>query len=176
MIHMMIDLETASTSPRAAILQLGACLFDPEGGIEQTLPGFEMQINLADSLMHGLEIDTDTVEWWRRQDPEARAAVTTDPKPLHTVMAAFRQWYTTQEIAGVWAHGATFDPPILQSSFEAVQLQVPWRYNRAYDTRTMFWLARQTGWERSEGEVAHTGAADCRAQTRDLLAALAALS
>jgi hypothetical protein len=68
---LMLDLETMGTSPNAAIVAIGAVKFDPGTG---ELGGrFYQVVDLASSVAAGCVIDPDTVLWWMRQSPEARA-------------------------------------------------------------------------------------------------------
>ena len=41
----------------------------------------------------------------------------------------------------IWAHGASFDPPILESAYLAFKAKAPWKYSALRDTRTIYELA-----------------------------------
>lgn len=179
--QIMIDLETMSTSPNAAIIQLGAVAFDLTAPIADTFDPatmFERTVALTSSLLAGGQVDPDTVAWWRRQALEAQAAVTLHGEPLAIVLKEFTAWYDALgKVEGVYAHGAAFDVPVLDSAYRALGLTVPWRYTAVRDTRTLYALATDlAGWQRPRRTTAHTALADAVAQAEDVQSAYQALA
>lgn len=173
MIHHMLDLETLSTAPNAAILQIGFARFDPLGtGVTDT---FERTVSLDSCLQVGLKIDGDTFAWWLSQSEAARRSVITDSQPLARVLTDLNVWlgYLNLEIPEnvIWSHGAAFDVPILASAYRAYGYKEPWDHRLVRDTRTLFWLVAQRGWEKSKHETAHTALADAVAQVADVQSA-----
>jgi hypothetical protein len=72
--HLMLDLETLSTEPNAAIVSIGACAFDmldKEEDIEHT---FLRRVSIESNFEHGRHISADTLMWWFKQSPEAQQA------------------------------------------------------------------------------------------------------
>lgn len=159
----MLDLETFSTAPNAAIVQIGACFFDPVS--TEIGDKFAANVNLASSLMLGLHVDPNTVEWWSNRE---HGHLMANPKPLAFVVSMFRDWFLSGpdgKEANIWSHGAAFDVPVLDSSYRACGIAVPWGYRHVRDTRTLFALALDLGWEKPDGkEPAHEGLADAVAQ------------
>jgi hypothetical protein len=138
MTHVMIDLETWGLRPGDAIRSIGAVAFDPHdprGGRGTT---FYANVTLESCQVNGLKVDPLTVNWWRDQSHEARAALGVDQKPLREVADAFNLWWAQQGGTCVWSHGAAFDLPIWQAASEAVQTAVPWDYRLIRDTRTLY--------------------------------------
>jgi len=181
-IHVMVDLETLGTGPRAAIIQIGACAFELEGNaISAAPPTFEATVSAQSSLFAGLELDPSTLHWWRyTASAAARLAVETNAVPLSVALRDFAAWFTSVKVTSdsifLWANGAAFDPPILESAHRALGLTVPWNYGAVRDTRTIYHLARDlAGWERPKRETAHTALVDAIAQAEDVRAAYAAL-
>lgn len=135
--HVMIDLETLSTSTGAAVLQIGAVEFDPFGtAIGDT---FNRYISLQGCNRH---IDIDTVLWWMSQSPAAIGGLV---KGIREEGVSYAQ--ALAELAafvgnapGVWSHGATFDLPILRSAAFALGINIPWKYWNEFDTRTVYLL------------------------------------
>lgn len=101
--------------------------------------------------------DPETVQWWLEQSAEAQAAFA-DPVDLREALMRFGQWlfdttvghafeyaldFKERGLQGVniWAHGPSFDPPILAAAYAACGLPVPWHYRAPRDTRTAFDMA-----------------------------------
>ena len=173
MIHHMLDLETLGTAPNSAILQIGLARFDPAGsGIDDT---FERTISLDSCLQAGLKIDGDTFAWWLTQSEAARRAVIYNPQPLTRALIDLTAWLGyinfQQPENVIWSHGAAFDVPILASAYRACGYKEPWDHRLVRDTRTLFWLAEQRGWEKPKRETAHTALADAVAQAEDVQSA-----
>lgn len=132
----MIDLETLSTRHDAAILSIGACLFDlASGEIGDT---FHHHIALDDSDLRG-HISADTVKWWLKQDDAARAAITDNKKTvkLATALFDFREFVPRRKEATFWSNGATFDLVIIRNALDRHNHMVPWQYWQERDTRTL---------------------------------------
>lgn len=67
MLNCMIDLETLSSSPRAAIIQIGATIFDEE----TIFTKHKATIDIEDAMKYG-EVSASTLKWWLRQSEAAR--------------------------------------------------------------------------------------------------------
>lgn len=151
MTDVMIDLETLATTPRAAILSIGAVAFDRER------PGvlgeeFYARIKFAQG-----DVSHDTLEWWmhhRTAWPKGEAV------PLGEALMNFRAFlWRCQDGHCLWSHGASFDVPILHSAFLACGLDVPWGHRTIRDTRTLFDIA---GYDFSA--ASHDALLDAKAQ------------
>lgn len=114
--HIMVDLETMSSSPRAAIVSIGAVEFSNLGlGRE-----FYVNVELQSSLDYGLEIDGATVGWWLRQEPAAQQRLLDPtPQPLHLALDAFHVFLGETGAEFVWSKPADFDLAILHSAYRA---------------------------------------------------------
>lgn len=174
--HVMLDLETFSTAPDAAIVQIGAIQFDLEAKTWDYDAGFERTVTLQSSILAGGRVDPETIEWWRRQSTQARSSISwcLETGTLTSALDAFIKWFPKDTC--LWSHGASFDVPVLESAFRSDGRAVPWDHRRVRDTRTLFELADHlAGWSRPKRETAHTAAADARDQAEDVRAAHAAL-
>lgn len=166
--HLMVDLETLSTSSHAAITQIGACFFDIKSGrIHQTFkvdvfPDFEKY-----------DVSFSTIKWWMQQSDEARGSVFGDDvERLSMGTAAVELNAFISAIVPsdwelrVWAMPAAFDVVILENAFATESFPVPWKYNASRDVRTIMETAGFGKADRVEPEVAHDALSDAVAQAK----------
>lgn len=139
--HMMLDLETMSTEPNAAIVAIGAVMFDARGTTpeKQIGPSFYAAISLASNERFGRHISASTVTWWLKQEPQARLEVANANLDLREALMMLQSWCGTQCDQGVlkvWGNGSDFDNVILNSAYKEQRLLAPWKYshNRCYRT------------------------------------------
>lgn len=155
--HIMFDIETLGTSPGAPVLSIGAVRFEL-GDIPPLLQPditeaskhidpdqFYVRIGLDSNLRAGLnKITQGSLDFWFIDaDAEARLDLTRKRADIRTALGAFWKWVDKEEYEGIWAHGTTFDVPLLQEAYHKVydQDRVPWRYRSIRDTRTLFEIA-----------------------------------
>ena len=139
----MVDLETYGTRPNAAILTIGAIKFRrfqkcaPLKEIDPSLI-FYRRVDLKSCLEIGLTTDKSTEEWWKKQSEEARkeAFAEEDRHSIRATLVDFVKWLDHDPF--IWAHGAPFDPVILEEAFRACGMHAPWSYFNIRDTRTLF--------------------------------------
>ena len=137
--HVMIDIETFGNSPRAALVEIGACLFNPETGMVGEAR--EWKIRWNDATRFG-QADGETIVWWLNQSPEAlRLLQQGERMPIARVLHDFAEWLPTD--AFVWGKGPCFDMAIIANTYEAVKGQrPPWRFRNERCVRTVMDLAR----------------------------------
>lgn len=118
-IHVSVDLETASTSDNAAIVQLASVVV----GSDYKKNVFSERISLASCERHGLDVSAETMAWWDGQDPELRKQVFSGTNSLDNVLSNFEEWL--REISAgdldriyLWGNGADFDCTILRNAYE----------------------------------------------------------
>jgi len=137
--HLMFDLETMATSPRAVILTLGAVTFDPF--TDEIFDEMYFRIDIDAQSELGREINEDTLDWWGKQDPEIMLEAFSDDDrlPLDQAMDKFHKfaWGCDK----VWSHGAVFDIIIIEDLLAQMKRTVPWKFWDCRDTRTLFDLA-----------------------------------
>lgn len=66
-VNVVVDVETMSLRPDAAIVSLAAVPFDPECSLEGTPfleEGFYEVVNATTCALYGMRFDMDTVSWW----------------------------------------------------------------------------------------------------------------
>ena len=139
--HVMIDLETLGTGPDAAIIAIGAVLFEPSTG------KIKSEFYYAVDWDQGRTIDPETVKWWMLQSKEARDGVARNSGwPLHHVLKCLRLWLQDFEDLSVdydvlvWGNGATFDISILEDAYG--KDNIPWHFCGIRDMRTIKALAK----------------------------------
>ena len=134
MVNLMLDLETMDTAHTAAIVSIGAVMFD-ETGIGET---FYKTIHLESNIDFGRTIGAKSVLWWLQQSEEARKEIYSPANPVDLPLALmdFRSFFSQQGAVYVWGNGADFDNMILGNAYDSDKLQRPWSYskNRCYRT------------------------------------------
>jgi len=132
----MLDLETMSTRPDAAIVAIGAVAFG-EDGIGAR---FYVPVSLETSVARGGVIDAGTVLWWMRQSDEARDLFRGSSCDILEALERFATFINDYTLGSkdvcVWGNGVDFDNVILASAYVRAGLKMPWRYhhNRCYRT------------------------------------------
>ncbi|UGB26378.1 3'-5' exoribonuclease [Methylorubrum sp. B1-46] len=167
--HVMVDIETLGTAPGSAILSIGAVAFDPFTELLGVC--FEANINLADAVDRGLTIDPQTVIWWAGQGQDAIAStfLKSDAQPLASVLADLGTWLRGcgAEVR-IWAHGASFDPVLIEAACKKCGVPAPWKFRDLRDTRTIFDLAGISSLAeyRCANDVHHSALSDAKVQAR----------
>lgn len=162
-IHCMIDLETLGNSHDAAIIQIGACVFDKK----EILESCGLDIDFKSACFAG-SVTGDTIQWWMQQDD---AAIKSVSKPdgrmtIQSALYSFEEWCKQYEIEHFWAH-ATFDFPILQNAYRAWDMTTPIHYRKCRDLRTAEFLLPDI--ERPEREgIYHDATSDAEYQAKCL--------
>ena len=162
MTQVMIDLETLSTQYNATILSIGAVKW-ADSEITDT---FYVNIDPKSCKEAGLHVDRETVEWWMKQNPEARKALLTDQKSLTDALKAFRMWYGSASLP-TWGNGAAFDLVILTSAFRSIGTKPPWKPWEERCYRTMNELIKISHTPRDG--VHHNALDDALYQTKHLI-------
>lgn len=144
-LHIVLDLETASTQADAAVVAIGAVGFSLE--FPEFIPReFYGHLHLADCEDRGLHICKETVQWWSEQDEEVRKESFKGPENSTSkeVLADFSAWYEEQKNewgnVRIWGNGADFDCVILRNCLDAFDVKVPWVYREQRCLRTLLKL------------------------------------
>ncbi|MBG6243297.1 MAG: 3'-5' exoribonuclease [Candidatus Symbiopectobacterium sp. Dall1.0] len=144
--HVMLDLETMATSSHAAIVAIGAVLFEPDTSIISS--NFYRIVDLEDAAKFG-ELDAGTVKWWILQSEAARQIFSCDEQAvsLSRALVDFSEWLEEhqqheRDTPQIWGNGAGFDCVILRNAFESTGLPVPWKFWHERDVRTVVELGR----------------------------------
>ena len=167
-LEVMLDLETLSLKPNAAIVSIGAVKFDPRGGgsIDPDYKPFYRNVELHDVVTtHRFDVDGQTLKWWfdSAASQEARAALLVDPVPLDEALRLFWLWFGTTSLP-TWGNGANFDNTILRTAFEARGGECPFKYYHDRCFRTLKALYPNAPYDKPV--LAHHALSDAEAQAR----------
>ena len=129
-----IDLETLGTSPRSAIIAIGAVRFSPITGEVDMENTFYKRIDW-NSATRGRQVSGDTLRWWMGQSNEARKEITKGGNSTKQVLEEFYGWFPSGGKA--WGNGAAFDVAMLEDALLQVGLVAPWKFWDVRDMRTV---------------------------------------
>lgn len=168
MCDVMIDIETLSTRPDAAIVSIGAVAFD----MRKLVVGdrFYRNVDLRSSAAAGGHIDPDTVLWWMRQSDTARSALQRNRSTLPDALDALTDFLAScAPLAAIrpWGNGVDFDMVILASAYRATGRETPWKYWNQRDARTLFAMYPSVEKEAMRA-TAHNALDDAEAQVRHI--------
>jgi hypothetical protein len=175
-IHFVLDLETMSTAPNAAIAAIG-CVRVELGTI---VDEFYERVDLQSSRATGGEIDTSTLQWWLKQSREARQEVSGElpgidiEAALLSLLDFMRRGGITADQPLVWGNGSSFDNVILGSAYQRARIPLPWKFWNDRDLRTLLALHPQAKKAIPFEGIQHHALHDARHEAKQLIAALAA--
>lgn len=126
----MLDLETLSTKPDAAIIAIGVASFD-EAGVLDT-KGWALDENEITG-----HVDPQTVYWWMRQSDAAKRYSFTGKEKAQ--VAAIELGQFLEGCTELWANDPDFDVVVLRTWWDALRprvgkFPVSFRNNRAFRT------------------------------------------
>lgn len=141
--HLMLDIETMSTDPDAAILTIGAVRFDPNqiNTVEELHADSHLvgPISLQSNERWNRHMSAGTIEWWLNQSRDAqKGLIEGAPMDLRNALTKFVQWAQQQfpPITTIWANSPTFDMCILHNAFRYTNVLWPWKFWAERDVRT----------------------------------------
>ncbi|CAX55864.1 3'-5' exonuclease [Erwinia pyrifoliae] len=148
--HLMLDLETMGTKPDTPIVSIGAVFFDPQSS--ELGEEFYVAVNLTSAMEQGAIPDGDTIIWWLKQSPEARAAICSDAAlkitdALSELSHFINRHANNTKYLNVWGNGANFDNVIVRGAFERAGQSCPWQFWNDHDVRTIVTLGREIGFD-----------------------------
>ena len=158
----MVDLETASLENNAAILSIGAVVFDKRG-VRDT---FYSKVNLDSCITLGLHVCDNTLEWWGNQDPITRQEAFSGKEAIQFALHEFTEWLGDTEVV-IYGNGATADNIWLENAYAAANQTVPWKYYNSLCYRTLVKLLPPNTWH-TPG-IAHHALEDAIAQAKTLI-------
>jgi hypothetical protein len=180
----MLDLETMSSRPNAAVISIGAVVFDyhlPWLLHEEFYAVLEQKEQQDQYDRH---VSASTFTWWCNQSAEARAVlqayndVPVQAESITLVLLRFSEYARRQRpsLDGVWGNGSDFDNVILHGLYNAVGIACPWRYSQSRCYRTLKTLLPDCPLpQRGEDEPAHHALGDAKYQARCAQALLRSL-
>lgn len=177
--HVMIDLETWSTRPNAAISQIAVMPFEmTKRGRIYNDKCFNAYVIMQDNV--GV-IDQGTINFWMKEGGAARLKLIEGIEnegvtcaealqrlivwPKETGIQGFESW---GDVEAVWSNGAAFDQPVLENAFNQHGLPAPWHYQTSRCCRTVTALKGKITDIDCTGMVDHFAPDDCLYQIMQL--------
>lgn len=173
---LMIDLETLGVGTDAAVVQIGAAVFD-RVDVRAT---FLANIDLDDRCLGTVE--PSTVAWWMAQSEAARRAVFASDYPsndMHSALMDLSHFSEKYDCTVTWAWSPAFDTRLLREA--AARVEIPLdrlpllSHRRERCARTVYELAARLGVKRLQPSIEHFAPADAEAQARTVMVALKVL-
>lgn len=166
---MMLDLETLSTRPDAAVWQIGALTFNPdldhpdnESGEMVEHGTFLTNVSLLGDIMKGGHVDPGTVAWWQQRPPSHFGDGCSGGAALRDLFA----FWERQEPDHIVANSPSFDCVIIENMARRWETSVPWSFRDYLDCRTVSFVHDLDFGPIERGEVTHDALDDCRGQAR----------
>lgn len=131
----MIDIETLGTRTDCPVISIGAVAFD----LNKIYDKFYIALDVKDQIDSGKrKVDADTIKWWMSQGDAAKKVFKENFKDNSVGLSEFAYWIITfKGEKYVWGNGATFDISILESLMYDYGIDIPWKYNKIMDQRTI---------------------------------------
>ena len=171
--HLMVDLETLDTQPGGVILSIGAVMFDPTKPVSDCLGDeFYYVVGIPTCEALGMTTSPDTLAWWEKQSPEARAVLEQARSPAESIsIAKALDRFTLFFPKGtkVWSNGANFDQPLIDVAYNRLGKKVPWEYYHSRCHRTVVALHPNEKAIRPPKVLAHNALEDAKWQARHLV-------
>lgn len=186
-IDIVIDVETLGQGNNAPILSIGAVAVTGAGTAAAAIAGeFYNRIDLESAIARGAVPDSETIEWWWQQSPEARAEIdgSRDRDDIRAALVLFSNWLLQQSepepdqdgcLADVerriWGNSPSFDCVILGNAYRIGGNLVPWHHREERDLRTLLDLYPAAK-PRNFSGIRHHALHDARHEAHQLIQAL----
>ncbi len=128
----MVDLETWSELPIAAIASIGAVKFNIK--TREIVDEFYCTVDPNSCKEIGLHFSKHTIEWWKKQSKEARDALRVDNIDVRDALLNFREWMNPYKNLCTWG---IFDIPILHHAFYKIGEKEPWNFYDVLECRSI---------------------------------------
>lgn len=153
--ELMIDIETLSTQPNAAIISIAAVLFNIETKQFAT-PTFYEEIDHV--TLNDFHKDPKTLAWWEKQQQPIPQGTTS----IESALRALIVFIEKTPPARIWANSPSFDLVILKHACSHFDLVWPIAYWQERDVRTLKDVAKAP----KNFNATHNAIEDCISQIR----------
>lgn len=153
-INITFDLETCALCPTAAVMSIGAVVWNADAEDNPFADGlpdeysFYRHVDLRSSFVDGFTFDSKTAEWWATQDDDAKKALLEyDCVPLCPIDSIIEDFFgfiedfqkeTSAKEVMLWSQGTDFDIAILRNICRRYDIEVPVSHKNFRDHRTFF--------------------------------------
>ncbi|AUR87725.1 ribonuclease H-like domain protein [Vibrio phage 1.103.O._10N.261.52.F2] len=134
----VVDEESMSTEPNAAILAIGATMIDDLEAVDR----FYVTVDLQSCLAVGLHESESTRKWWSEQSAEAFNATQTNCVPIQTALQMWSDWIGKHggESVRLMGNGPCADNMWLNSAYKACGMTNPVPFWNDICHRTLNWI------------------------------------
>ncbi|EIX3164381.1 3'-5' exoribonuclease [Salmonella enterica] len=181
----MVDIETTGTAHHSAIISAAISVFDLLTGKIKAEKYIKFKWK-EDCKVCGGKIDPDTVEWWMKKSPEARAELITGDDQLPPDNALLQLFDFIEEHCDegpvyVWSKSPSFDLSLIKDAAERSGIPaetIPWKCWNERDVRTIEGIGAQLNIPLPYGrkDATHHALEDVRGQIRNVAAVMGALN
>lgn len=159
----MIDIETLGTNPNSCILTIGAIKFNRNKDIGdlKDCERFYIRIDQKSCENLGMEVNNDTLEWWKNQNPQSRYEALDNMKNRIDIKDGLLELKKfIKDSKYIWANSPNFDCVILENAYKKCNLEVPWKFWNLRDCRTVYDIGN-TNLKSFVKETIHHSLIDC---------------
>lgn len=134
--NIMLDLETLSSEPDAAIVSIGLCTFSAFGPGDFRPSTYYTAVRPKSAQAFGGRIDASTVAWWMRQSESAREIFAAEGKSITDALLEVTAFVRGFARPKIWGNGASFDNVVLRQAYKRLSIEAPWEWrdDRCYRT------------------------------------------
>lgn len=164
--NIMIDIETWSTKPNAAIRSIAAVEFDIDTGVI----GDKFYTNV--SKIHNsvdFDFDKETELWWASQSKESQKIFDDDQINIRFALYLLNEFIEPNDI--IWSNSPSFDCVILRDAMDYFNIIAEWEYYNERCVRTIVNLNKKASDIPFEG-IKHYAIDDCIHQIKRVCAVL----
>lgn len=161
--HLMIDIETLGNKSFSIITSISAVFFDIKTG--NIGNQFNVNIDIQSSLNYGLKPTGSTIKWWLQQSREASSKMFEDTVALPKAIELFYDFCKLYDFHP-WGNSARFDLGLLDNAFSICGYELPWKFWKELDVRTMVFLNPNPKNQTPFDGIAHYGIDDCKHQIK----------
>lgn len=143
---LMVDIETLGTNDTGIILSIAAVPFTIGTSSIGSKNIFNVNIDIDSCLKKGLKMDKSTILWWLQQEKSAiDIAFFSETVNLDFALKKFTDFICELKPANlnVWGNSARFDLGILQNAYKKCNREIPWKYSKERDVRTLVALGKK---------------------------------
>lgn len=165
--HIMLDIETLSSKPNAAIASIGAVRFD----LNELKLGEEFYhvVDLRSCQKFGMHFDPDTLYWWMNQKEDSREIFADSTVKVGIKKALAEFTYFVRNASSdplIWGNGASFDNVVVGNAYSVCSMPRPWSHKQDVCFRTIRSIFPHM---KIEEGIAHNALQDAKNQANTMI-------
>lgn len=160
----MIDVETLGVEGLFVVTQISIVPFDVNSGVVCSREdSFSVNLSLKDCLNNGLSLNTETLMWWLKTNPDMLSCTISDGHLIKDAMVAITNYISKLEVDRFWAT-ATLDYQAISNLSSLVEVVNPIPYNKRFCARTVRELFLSKTGTTYKNDNNHDSYSDCVSQ------------